>query len=89
VSHCPPQIPRHRFGSGGQASRIRSHKIGPEGLVSYKVSLKFCSEVQVSCNVSKLVLRHPVLLKCLRKITIKYPNQTQFSLTRCFSDRAS
>jgi len=76
VPVCPPQIPRLKFCSGGQASRIRSLKIDPEGLVSYKVSLKFGSEVQDSCNVSKLILRHPVLLHCLRKITIKHVSQT-------------
>jgi hypothetical protein len=61
VPLCPPQIPRIKFGSGGQGSLISSLKLGPEGLVSYKVSLKFGSEVKFSCKVSRLILRHPIL----------------------------
>jgi hypothetical protein len=44
VPLLPPQIPRLKFCLGGQASRIRSLKIGPEELVSYEVCLKFGSE---------------------------------------------
>ena len=80
VPLCAPQIPHLKFGSGRQASLIPSLKIDPEGLVSYKVSFKFGSEVQVSYNVSKLILRHPVLPQGLRKIAIKHVSQTQLSL---------
>jgi hypothetical protein len=65
VPLCTPQIPRL--------------KVGSEGLVTYKVSLKFGSEVQVSYNVCKLIPSNPVLIKCLRKITTKHINQTQLS----------
>jgi len=78
VPLCPPQIPHLKFGSGMQASRISSLRIGPERLVFY-ISLEFGSEMQASYNVSKLILRHPVLLQCLCKIAIKHVSQTQLS----------